>query len=320
MDKFKITVANESIYLFTDSIKVINLIRNKIESIAKTIPCDVSYVGSTSFIDENNNYIYYHNSDVGNININTQSNICHLSLSDNKLFFPDIVYLLLCMFANIFQYQNKYFLQASVVKYDDNDSIMFLGQPNTGKTTLSSKLILTGNWSLVSNDNVLVGTNNNKLFSITGTKKVQMRYAGLKNFFPEIPINNFYHKDIGKRDEWDIKIYVDEYFKEKNIKYSNHSNITDIFLINTNKSEEIIIRKKEKIDQLLVLYEELTKQIRSNRYLLTSFDCPIPSFENEEYLNERYNIAKKIVESTDVYDLKGDIDKAVLRLRKKYEK
>lgn len=320
LEKFKFTIENRNIFLFTDSKQVRETLINKSETLTKTIPCKVAYLGIVDSIDEPNNYLYYTISSKCNVKVNKELNISELSLSEINLFFPDLVYLIMCMFANIFQNENKYFMQASVVKYNDKESIMFIGEPNTGKTTLASKLLLTGNWSLISNDNVLVGLKNNKLNSISGTKNVQLRYGGIKMFFPEINLNNLNIEEIGKRDDWDIKIYIDDYLKKKKVVYAEDSFIKDIYLINTNKSQEAIIRRKELIDEILIMYEQLTKQIRSNRYVLTSFDYPIPSFENENYAIERYQTAKTIIENTGIYDLKGDVDQAVLKLRKKYEK
>lgn len=320
MDKFKVTIENKSIFLFIKSKKISDLIKNNHEGITKTIPCYINYEGTVDQIDEKSDYLYYNSSNTCNVKINKELNISELSLEEDSLFFPDLVYLLMCKFAGAFQRENKYFIQASVVKYDNGNSIMFIGKPNSGKTTLATKLLLTGNWSLISNDNVLVNANNNKLESITGTKNVQMRYGGINLFFPSIPKEKITHQDIGNRNEWDIKIYIDEYLKEQNIKYKEFSTITDIYLINTNKSCDAIIREREKIDKLLLLYEELTKQIRSNRYILTSFNCPIPSFENEEYLQKRYNAAQSIIENTNIYDLNGDVDVAIRKLRRKHEK
>lgn len=320
MKKFVVTIDNKKIFLFIDSEKIGNEFIFSDKKIIKTIPSEVLYLGEVSEIDEFENYLFYKNSNIKSIKINKENNISNLSLSEEHLFFPDLVYLILCMFANIFQNESKYFLQASVVKYDDNKSIMFIGEPNSGKTTMLSKLLLSGNWSLVSNDNVLVGLEADKLSTIAGTKSVQMRYGGIKMFFPEILKKIDLPVDLNEKNEWDVKIYIDSFLKSIGVKHEDKSIVTDIYLISTNKSENINIRKRESIDELLLMYEHLTKQIRSNRYVLTSFDYPIPSFENEKYSCERYNMAKKILQSTNFYDLKGDVDHAILRLRKAHEK
>ena len=75
-----------------------------------------------------------------------------------------------------------YFVQSSVVKYDDTHSIMLLGDPNSGKTSMAYSLMKNYGYSLISNDNVLINSNK----TICGTKDVQMRYGAIKLFFPEI--------------------------------------------------------------------------------------------------------------------------------------
>ena len=41
----------------------------------------------------------------------------------------------------VIKYKNCYFMQSSVVKYDDEHSIMLLGDPNAGKTTMAYSLM-----------------------------------------------------------------------------------------------------------------------------------------------------------------------------------
>ena len=72
----------------------------------------------------------------------------------------------------------------------------------------------------------------------------------------------------------------------------------------------------ERIDEILLMYEHLTKQIRSSRYALTGFNFPLPSFENEKYLQNRYEISKQICESTNIYDARGTVDTLTRRLKK----
>ncbi|NMA50241.1 MAG: hypothetical protein GX951_00095 [Mollicutes bacterium] len=320
MDKFKLKIEDKQLYLFLDNNQIAMNIKENTNKITKTIPCEVIYMGQVTEVDILENYIHLIDSSVSKIYIDKNNNTSVIMLPSKKLFFPDIVYLALCMFANFFQSENKYFLQSSVVKYDDEKSIMFIGEPNSGKTTLSVKLALTGNWDLISNDNVLVKMNEKSLNSIAGTKSVQLRLGGIKMFFPNLlPLINEKDK-LNSRNEWDIKIYIDHILKNEGVSYADKSNISDIYFISTNQSNTLSIRDRELIDKKLLIYEQLTKQIRSNRYVFTSLAYPLPSFENEQYLLERYKMAESIATNVGIYELKGDVDKAVYQLRKKYEK
>lgn len=62
------------------------------------------------------------------------------------------------------------------------------------------------------------------------------------------------------------------------------------------------------------MYEELTKQIRSNRYVLVGLDYPIPSFEDEKYAQARYQMAKTIVNSASFHDAKGSVKSLTKRI------
>ena len=220
------------------------------------------------------------------------------------------------MFANDLQKQSLYFVQSSVVKYDDKHSIMLLGDPNSGKTSMAYSLMKEYGYSLVSNDNVLIDAN----MTICGTKNVQMRYGAIKLYFPEIlPFVNRLPINLEK-DEWDTKIFIDDYLKQNGYKTSDNSIITDIYNISTYENGNTFIRERDKIDKVLMIYEHITKQIRSNRYLLVSMGYPIPSFENENYMLNRYDIAKKIADTTNVYDAKGTIKSLTRKIGDKYRR
>ena len=250
------------------------------------------------------------------IDVNKEKNIANLFSPQDNFFFPDFIYLLIGMFANDLQKKDYYFVQSSVVKYDDEHSIMLLGDPNAGKTTMAYSLMKNYGYSLISNDNVLVHMSDGNLKTCCGTKSVQMRYGGIKLYFPEILPYVKLEEEDKNRNEWDVKLYIDEYLKNQGFHFSDDSIVTDIFNITTFKNGDTFIRSRERIDEILLMYEHLTKQIRSSRYALTGFDFPLPSFESEKYLQNRYEISKQICESTNIYDARGTVDTLTRRLKK----
>lgn len=318
MEKFEIRI-NEfvKIYLYTDSEMVKKQILFKENKITKTIPASISYVGTVDKVTEETDYIMYVKGQKSMVDIDKENNITLLSLPESELFFPDLVYLAIGMLANSLQKKNLYFMQSSVVKYNDNDSIMILGNPNAGKTTIAYKLMTTYGWSLISNDNVLVGLENGKFKTYDGTKKVQMRLGSINLYCPELkdkipPIKS----SDQEKSEWDIKVFIDDILESTGAKYADESTVTDIYLVETLLSNKLYIREKDGIDKVLAIYEHITKQIRNNRYALVSFGYPLPSFEDEKYLKTRYDMARTIAENTNLYEAKGDINQIVKRLKR----
>ncbi len=319
MEKYQISVNNLStIYLYTD-IKTINKkMHNDPRGLTKTIPVNISYLGEVNDINENNNYILILDYNKKIINVDRDSNTATLFTPQDKFFFPDFVYLAIGMFASDLQRKGYYFMQSSVVKYDDEHSIMLIGDPNAGKTSMAYGLMKNGGYKLIANDNVLVNLNDeNKLVTNCGTKMMQMRYGGIKLYYPEILPYVKVDLEDQNRDDWDIKIYIDDYLKEKGFKYADDSIVTDIYNIMTYKSGDTFIRKKERIDEILLIYQHLTGQIRSFRYALTGYRYPLPSFEDEKYRQKRYDMAEKICDNTNVYDARGTIDELTKKLVKR---
>lgn len=314
LEKFSLDICGKKIYFYTNSKKCVNSFIKELP-ILKTVPCKIAYCGKFESITEKNNVISYINSDSINVCIDKENNNSFLSLQEEKLFFPDLVYLSMCMFANIFQHEQKYFLQASVVKYNEDSSIMFLGDPGAGKTTLAYLLALDTGCSLVSNDNVLVGIEDNNFKTYAGSHIVQMRLGAIKLFCDDLLDEISVPKN--SKDDMDTKIYINQILSKKGFTFYDDSVIKKIYFINTSKRSKTVIREKEDIDKTLMIYEHLTKQIRSNRYVLTSFDYPIPSYENEEYLQDRYDISKKIVENVEILEARGDIHKLVRKIEKR---
>src|SRR5574344_1475514 len=187
MEKFLISINGlSSIVLYTNIDSIINKLLYKSESLTKTIPANVIYCGDVSDICEKENYIMISEFDKKIINVDKKQNTAHLFSPKNEFFFPDFVYLAIGMFANDLQRKGFYFIQSSVVKYDDKHSIMLIGDPNAGKTSMAYNLMRNHGFKLISNDNVLVSVENDKLKTHCGTKMVQMRYGGIKLYFPEI--------------------------------------------------------------------------------------------------------------------------------------
>lgn len=316
MKKYVLNVKNLSkLYIYTDMEKICKKLSVQ-RNVSKTIPAVSQFIGDTNQIGETNNYILLLNNNINSINIDKENNIANIFANEKNFFFPDLVYLAIGMIANDLQKKDMYFVQSSVVKYDDTHSIMLLGDPNSGKTSMAYSLMKNYGYSLISNDNVLINSNK----TICGTKDVQMRYGAIKLFFPEIlPYIDVPKEDEG-RNEWDIKIYINDYLDSQGFGTSDDSIITDIYNIKTYKHGDTFIKKREYIDEILLMYEHITKQIRSNRYAIVSMNYPLPSFEKEEYMQNRYDIAVDMTNNVEIYDAQGTIKSLTRSIGKKYER
>ncbi len=312
MVKFCFIILDKKIFFYTDSKKCIEKMNEK-KSILKTMPCEIVCLGETSSVLETENVICFLNTDEKNIRLDKEENMAFLFGKEEELFFPDIIYLAMGMFANVFQNEGKYFLQASAIKYNDSDSVLFLGDPGSGKTTIAYLIFRELGGKLISNDNVLVGMDVDGDFStFVGSKSVQMRLGAIKLLLPELleGIN------IPKSDknDMDIKLNMDKKLKNMGLEYADNSKVKNICLINTLKDSDAMLFQKELVDSRLKIYEHLTKQIRSNRYVITSFDYPLPSFEKDEFLQKRYDLTKKIVDDVNIIEGRGDVHQLVKKL------
>ena len=316
MKKFVLEIKGLSkLYIYTDIEKIITKFERS-ENITKTIPCVIKYLGDFSNIIEDRNYISIINHNNNIVKIDKEKNTALILTLKDKFFFPDLIYLAIGMFANDLQQSNYYFVQSSVVKYDQDHSIMLLGDPNSGKTSMAYSLMKEYGYSLVANDNVLI--NDNK--TICGTKNMQMRYGAMKLYFKEILPYIDPSLINQNKDDWDIKIFVDDYLRKNGFMQSNSSIITDIYNISTYENGNSFIRMRDDVDKTLIIYEHITKQIRSNRYVLLSMGYPIPSFENEDYMIKRYASAKRIADNVNLYDAKGTIKSLTRKIGDKYKK
>jgi len=234
-----------------------------------------------------------------------------------NLHFMDLAYLLMGMFSNDLQTKGYYFMHASAVKYDDMHSMIFAGDPNAGKTSMAFNLVKNNRYKLISNDNVLVGLKDGKLVTQAGTKNVQMRYGALRAYFPELvpyfPIGEC-DKD---KDEWDLRVIVDDYMRERGYEYANESVVTDVCGISTYNGGNSFFKGKSKIDQGLFMYEKMTENIRSCRHVLLGFDYPLPSFEREDLSKDRFALSQAMCENAEVYEAKGTVDELSRMLVKK---
>lgn len=269
---------------------------------------DIIYLDSI-IINENNNKKMYYDKDY---------NVSVLNANESEIRFSDLVYISLSMFSKILARTQKYLLHSSSLIHPSNNSFLLVGEANAGKTSLGYELMSKYNCKLISNDHSIIGIEEEQLKILGGTKEIQMRLGAVELYFPEL-----YKKiNMNFEDKWNKKIIVNDIIDSTLILDSNSDKaiLSDVFSINTSSLGDSFVRKKDKIDEFLFLYESMSRIIKGTYNYITGFDYPMPSMEDEKTLFELSNLCKMMVKQCNVSEAKGSIKGLAKELVRKYEK
>lgn len=305
--------------IYTTSKEIKDKLVSAKSSIKRTIP--ITNVTATEI--DNNNIQYFDSIVISNTKnkgmyYDIGCNVTVLNISENELRFPDLIYISLAMFSRILARQQKFLLHSSSLLYDSNNSFALVGDANAGKTSLAYQLMSRHNCKLISNDHSIIGVENGIAMILGGTKEIQMRLGAIELYFPEL-----YKKiDVIYDDKWNKKIVVNDFIDTNLIlgPEIDKAPLTNVFSISTTNSSESFVRKKDKIDEFLFLYESMSRILKGTYNYITGFDYPMPSMETEKTLNDLSELCKIIVEQCNVSEAKGSIKELPKVLLKKYEK
>lgn len=305
--------------IYTTSEKIKDKLIDIRSSIKRTIPVtDTSW----KIIDKKDicfcDAIIINESSSKTMNYDTQNNVAILNIMNDDIRFPDLVYISLSMFSKILARQQKYLLHSSSLVHPSNNGFVLVGEANAGKTSLGFELMTNHNCKLISNDHSVIGIEDGIPKILGGTKEIQMRLGAVELYFPEL----YKNINIECDDKWNKKIVVNDIVDSSLILNDKNDNavLSDVFSINTSNLGNTFIRRKDKIDQFLYLYESMSRIIKGTYNYITGFDYPMPSMEDEKILYELSNLCKMIVENANVYDSKGTVKELARELVKKYEK
>ena len=244
------------------------------------------------------------------------SNVATLYAPKDSIRFPDLIYIILPMFSKVLEQDSKYLIHSSAIKYDDNHSFVLVGDANAGKTSLAYELISKHGYKLVSNDHSIVGLEDGFFKLYGGTKEIQMRLGAIKMYFPEL------YEKIGIEDSniWPRKIVVNNYIDEGFISQpdTDYSNLTDIYSISTYSTGNTFLNRKEPIDELLFIYESLSRISKATYNYITGFNYPMPSIESDASLQSLANNCCLMAGQCCVYEGKGTLEGLAKELVKKY--
>lgn len=297
--------------IFTDFESLKEKLTIASSSLKRTIPISDIIITQVDDVEYKDSIVIL-NSKILNMCYDVINNSAVLNITEYQVRLPDIIYILLSMFSKLLEQNNKYLIHSSVVKKQDNTSIMIVGDANAGKTSLAYKLMQDYGYKLISNDHAIVGLNGNKAIVYGGTKEIQMRVGALKMYFPEL----FKKINITCNDVWEKKVIVNDYINKNMLANPNEeiSDLTEIYNISAFFKGDTFLRRKEKIDELLFLYESISRQIKGTYNLITTFNYPMPSIETPKMLQKLSTNCKNILDNVSVYEGKGAIDDLAKRL------
>lgn len=321
MYKVIISILNFSqINIYTDHKSIIEILKNNSDKLSKTVPISSIEIEETDNFNislNNKNTIFLLKNKKKYMKFYKEENIAYMFSPEKEMRFFDLVYTLLHMFSNDLINKEKYLVHGSALKYDKNKAIVLIGDANAGKSSLAFKLMTDYNYKLIANDHVLVGIDDGKLSTFTGTKELEMRLGIVEKHFPNIMSKI---DIIDNEDLWKKKTIINNYIDSSLISTNDKAVVTDIFQINLIEGGITFIKTKDYVDQLLYLYEQISKQIKGTYNLITGFEYPLPSLERNQYLNEIYNNVKISLCETKVHMAKGTLDELSKQMVKKIEK
>lgn len=307
-----------SIDIYTRMDKIACLFRDKKEKITKTIPITDISVSNVLGAEKIEGFIYIFDSLDMKMNYDLESNVAILEADESKIRFPDLVYICLTLLSKELLKKEKYLVHSSVLKYNDDDAIMLIGEANAGKTSLAYNLMRDYNYKLISNDHALVGFENGNIRTYTGTKELEMRDGVIKYSFPEL--GELIDLNLDDEALWRQKTIVNDYLRTLGYQEDNESRLTDVYQIATINGADTFIKEKDRVDQKLYLYEQFCRTIKNNYGLIVGFSYPMPSLENKEVLRQLNKNIDNSLDNVNVYIAKGDIADVSYQLGKRYGK
>ncbi len=197
----------------------------------------------------------------------------------------------------------------------NNKAILLVGKRGSGKTSITLELCRKYNYSLIGNDLVLIGLNNNTGCLFGGTKIFSLRFSTVKYY--NIDLQKYFDESKIK-DEWTSRI--DIYPKKLGISIEkNPVNIIKAFYVhlNNNPLASLYVRKIGDAETLymgrLFLYEELSRYIRGvcipifggSEFYLGNY---LPSLDKSLYHNNRLNLINWLIENLGFYYISGSMD------------
>lgn len=237
--------------------------------------------------------------------------------------------------SNIF-YMSRYLLEKELADQGkmtthsaciekNGKAVLVLGEAGSGKTSLALNLCMREGYTLISNDQTVIGMKGEKLFAFEGTKFLNLRYSSIKENLPELV--HIFGKD--EVENWAQKVTVqasDIGIEEQN----NETEIDQVIQLHVdNREKDVKETKGDNWRNNFLLYQNLTENIRNtNSTAVDKEGHPIgyvPSYDNEERYNKRIEVIDKINSNPKYRYLSGNLEEIIInvegaRKEKEYER
>lgn len=308
MQKINISCGNVTVSMVTNSQEVIEFFLYDREKVRETIP-GVKVEKDDNATELKEPYIIYMDTNEKEVSIDGDLNVAYIKFPVRKLFFPDLVYLVLAMMSKELNKVSQYFIHCSIVE-KNGKGIMIIGDPGSGKTTLSLYLSMNKKFNFVCNDRALLKFTNGVPFVTAGTLETCVRVGVIPQFFPML--TEKVNPEVLK-NPWNNRLFLDPEFERLGIVTKSYAQITHVLFTLTypTTAEQTRLEKydnsKRQDVSLLKAMSYFSQYIRADNNMLISMDYPFPSFDNESLACKRLEDVKRFVNTTKMYSARGDI-------------
>ncbi len=308
MQKINISCGSVSILMATNSDEVIKFFLYDRENVRETIPgVKARLIDSNTELKEP--YIVYMDSEKSEVTIDENANKAIIKFPVRELFFPDLVYLVLSMMSKELNKIDRYFIHCSIVE-KNGKGIMIIGDPGSGKTTLSLYLSMNKKFNFVCNDRALLEFRNGVPVVTAGTLETSVRVGVIPQFFPILK------ERIDKQkweNPWNTRFYLNPEFRNLGINIKSSAPITHVLFTLTypTTAEQTRLEEYDKSrrqdESILKAMGCFSQYIRADNNMLISIGYPFPSFDNSELACKRLEDVKRFVNTTKMYSARGEI-------------
>ena len=269
-----------------------------------TIPC-YSWCEKKPAIDEQGSIQIESVEHAGNyVKFDLQNNRVELSVTPDKLYQGDVVYLLYLLFAKILQEAGYFLVHGSSVAFNQKASLL-VGPSESGKTIVSLVLCLKHGYSLVSSDMSLLKQEGNKILVVGGTKESSMYPGTIAAIFGDKRTKILSEP----KAPWEEKLNVSETeLNQLGVRYEENVPLVAIYYLRVQDS--LFFQKSlDEIAAKIKALGFLSEWIRGGNNLVVSTNSLVPSFDTEKAERERLRALEIISASVCQYSLYGNLQK-----------
>lgn len=243
--------------------------------------------------ENNENIFEYRNVDIDDSSIICDNNKIQLHYPIKELTKQNIIYSARYLLEKQWGENGKATCHSACVE-KDGKAILILGNEGAGKTSIALNLCMRYGYNLISNDQTIIGKQDDILMAFGGTKFISLRYTSVKENMPNL-IKVFGEKEI---EEWSEKVIVmarDLEIKEVNEKVP----IEQVVRVHTdNRIDSLKSSQGDNWRNNFLLYEILTENIRNtNSTIVDKYGHPIgyvPSYDTKEMYEKRVDVINTI--------------------------